>query len=272
MSKRKKKMTGYKKSLLIWFLLLLIASEACLIYVSTTLKMYEKGNIEGYMTSLIKDMKTASKAGNINKYLSYNKVESKYEKNSSFEEGYKELFNDGKDIMISEYPEYNKILDFKENEEKIEQIKEIITGIRNIRTKMNVHPTRKSKLIFVTKKDYVESIKQADLFIKKLGFADSIVIQENKEKISPNAINVISADLEVFMPFEDLVDLKAEIERLEKEKSKILVEKEKADNMLKNAGFLQKAPKEKVEEMKIKQIKLNDSLKSIEDRIKQINH
>ena len=75
MSKRKKKMTGYKKSLLIWFLLLLIASEACLIYVSTTLKMYEKGNIEGYMTSLIKDMKTASKVGNINKYLSYNKVE-----------------------------------------------------------------------------------------------------------------------------------------------------------------------------------------------------
>lgn len=96
MSKRKKKMTGYKKSLLIWFLLLLIASEACLIYVSTTLKMYEKGNIEGYMTSLIRDMKTASKVGNINKYLSYNKVESKYEKNSSFEEGYKELFNESK--------------------------------------------------------------------------------------------------------------------------------------------------------------------------------
>lgn len=96
MSKRKKKMTGYKKSLLIWFLLLLIASEACLIYVSTTLKMYEKGNIEGYMTSLIKDMKTASKVGNINKYLSYNKVESKYEKISSFEEGYKELFNESK--------------------------------------------------------------------------------------------------------------------------------------------------------------------------------
>lgn len=96
MSKRKNKMTGYKKSLLIWFLLLLIASEACLIYVSTTLKMYEKGNVEGYMTSLIKDMKTASKVGNINKYLSYNKVESKYEKNSSFEEGYKELFNESK--------------------------------------------------------------------------------------------------------------------------------------------------------------------------------
>ncbi len=96
MSKRKKKMTGYKKALLIWFLILLIASEACLIYVSTTLKMYEKGNIEGYMTSLIKDMKTASKVENINKYLSYNKVESKYEKNSSFEEGYKELFKESK--------------------------------------------------------------------------------------------------------------------------------------------------------------------------------
>ena len=94
MRKRKKKMSGYKKALLIWLLLLLVGSEACLIYVSTTLKMYEKGNIEGYMTSLFNDMKEASNSGNIDKYLSYNKIESEYEKTSSFEEGYKQLFNE----------------------------------------------------------------------------------------------------------------------------------------------------------------------------------
>ena len=54
--------------------------------------------------------------------------------------------------MIAKYPEFNKDLDFKDDEAKIEQIKEAITGIRNVRTKMNVHPSKKSKLIFITKK------------------------------------------------------------------------------------------------------------------------
>ena len=90
MSKRRKKMSGYKKSLLVFFLILLILSEITLIYLSSTLKMYEKGNIEGYMTYLIKDMKKASKTGNIKKYLSFNNTSSPYEKSSSFEKGYKD--------------------------------------------------------------------------------------------------------------------------------------------------------------------------------------
>lgn len=96
MSKRRKKMSGYKKSLLVFFLILLILSEITLIYLSSTLKMYEKGNIEGYMTYLIKDMKKASKTGNIKKYLSFNNTSSPYEKSSSFEKGYKELFENSK--------------------------------------------------------------------------------------------------------------------------------------------------------------------------------
>ena len=140
MSKRKKKMTGYKKSLLIWFLLLLIASEACLIYVSTTLKMYEKGNIEGYMTSLIKDMKTASKVGNINKYLSYNKVESKLSYKKNDKENTYDIYAD--DTMIASVTLDSKkvrrlgILSFEEY-----SIKEIETysknGIYNIDVYVN---------------------------------------------------------------------------------------------------------------------------------------
>ena len=53
--------------------------------------------------------------------------------------------------MISKFPEYDEKLSFINAEEKIEQIKEAITGIRNVRTKMNVHPSKKSKLIIITK-------------------------------------------------------------------------------------------------------------------------
>lgn len=179
---------------------------------------------------------------------------------------YKELYNNDESIMITKYPEYDKDLDFKDEENKIEELKEIITGIRNVRAKMNVHPSKKSKLIFVTK-DYEKVIKESEEFLKKLGFSDEIQVQETKADIPQNAINVVAKGLEVFMPFEDLVDIKEEIERLEKEKAKVLVEKEKTDKMLSNPGFVAKAPAQKVEEEKEKQARFNEIISSIEERI-----
>ncbi len=179
---------------------------------------------------------------------------------------YKELYNNDESIMISKYPEYDKKLEFKDEEEEVEELKEIITGIRNVRATMNVHPSKKSKLIFVSK-NYEKVIKESEEFLKKLGFSDEIKVQETKENIPQNAINVVAKGLEVFMPFEDLVDIREEIERLEREKSKVLVEKEKTDKMLSNPGFIAKAPANKVEEEKEKQAKFNEIIASIDERI-----
>ena len=179
---------------------------------------------------------------------------------------YKELYNNDGSIMISTYPEYSKDLEFKDEEQAVEELKEVITGIRNARAKMNVHPSKKSKLIFVTKK-YANIIKESEEFLKKLGFGEEIEIRENKENIPQNAVSIVSSNLELFIPFEDLVDIKEEIERLEKEKAKVLVEKEKTDKMLSNPGFVAKAPVAKVEEEKEKQAKFNEMIKTIEERI-----
>ena len=179
---------------------------------------------------------------------------------------YKELYNNDESIMISTYPEYSKDLEFKDEEQAVEELKEVITGIRNARAKMNVHPSKKSKLIFVTKK-YANIIKESEEFLKKLGFGEEIEIRENKENIPQNAVSIVSSNLELFIPFEDLVDIKEEIERLEKEKAKVLVEKEKTDKMLSNPGFVAKAPAAKVEDEKEKQAKFNEMIKTIEERI-----
>ena len=179
---------------------------------------------------------------------------------------YKELYNNDESIMISTYPEYSKDLEFKDEEQAVEELKEVITGIRNARAKMNVHPSKKSKLIFVTKK-YANIIKESEEFLKKLGFGEEIEIRENKENIPQNAVSIVSSNLELFIPFEDLVDIKEEIERLEKEKAKVLVEKEKTDKMLSNPGFVAKAPAAKVEEEKENQAKFNEMIKTIEERI-----
>ena len=172
--------------------------------------------------------------------------------------------------MIAEYPKYNKELEFKDEEQALEEFKTIIIGIRNIRAQMQVHPSKKSKLIFITTK-YENVINESQEFLKKLGFADEIEVRKDRINIPRNAVNVVSKEMEVFMPFEDLVDIKEEIERLEKEKAKILVEKEKTDKMLSNPGFVAKAPAAKVEEEKQKQAKFKEMVKSIEERIEKLN-
>ena len=135
---------------------------------------------------------------------------------------------------------------------------------------MNVHPSKKSKLIFIAKPEYVNVIKESEGFIKKLGFSEEIEIKTEKTDIPQNAVNVVTQELEVFMPFEDLVDIAEEKERLEKEKQKILIEKEKTDKMLGNLGFLAKAPAAKVEEEKTKLEKFNEMLATIEQRINSL--
>ena len=184
---------------------------------------------------------------------------------------YSKLYNNDESIMISEYPRFNEKFSFKAEEEKMEQIKEAITGIRNVRTKMNVHPSKKSKLIFITKK-YEEVIKASEDFIKKLGFGEEIIVQENKENIPQNAVNVVTSEMEIFIPFTDLVNIEEETLRLEKEKEKILAQKEITDKMLGNPGFVAKAPAAKVEEEKQKQAKFNEMIKAIDERIENLKN
>ena len=69
------------------------------------------------------------------------------------------------------------------------------------------------------------------------------------------------------MPFEDLVDIEEEKQRLEKEKEKILKDKAVFDGMLSNSGFIAKAPEAKVQEAREKQEKFEQMLKAIEDRM-----
>ena len=182
---------------------------------------------------------------------------------------YLELFNSDESIMISKWPTYNENLYFEDALEKIEKLKSIIVGIRNVRNKMNVHPSRKSKLIFVTK-EYKDLINESKSFMQKLGFANEVFVEETKENIEPNAISIIESGLELFIPFEDLVDLEAEKERLQNEKEKLLKEVERGEKMLSNPGFINKAPEIKIKEEKEKLEKYKELLKKVEQRLNTI--
>ena len=174
-------------------------------------------------------------------------------------------YND-KDLMVSKWPTLREKFVFEKEEQFIENLKSIITQIRNARANMNVHPSKKSKLIFVSE-NYKNEIESSIAFIEKLGFANEVVVQENKNNVPQNAISIMGDGIEVYIPFEDLVDIEEEHKRLEDEKKKVLAEIERATKMLSNPGFVNKAPETKINEEKAKLAKYQEMLKSIEERL-----
>ena len=187
------------------------------------------------------------------------------------EEIYKELPNTEESIMITAFPEYTDEFAFEDEEAQIEMLKELIVGIRNIRNNMNVHPSKKSELIFVTTK-YNDLIEESKAFLEKLGFANEIKIQDTKDGIDSNAISIIAQDLELYIPFNDLVDIAAEIERLTKEKETAQSELKRAQGMLSNEKFVSKAPEKLIEGEKEKVTKYTEMIEKIDERLNELNN
>ena len=185
------------------------------------------------------------------------------------EEIYTKLYNDDETIMTAEWPKFEEKYAFQKEEQEIEKLKDVIIGIRNIRNNMNVHPSRKSKLIVLTE-NYKDLINESESILNKLGFAESIELKNNKDGIPSNAVSVVTDGIEVFMPFEDLVDLEAEKERLQNEKTKSESAVARATKMLSNPGFVNKAPEAKINEEKAKLAKYQEMLDSVNERLKNI--
>ena len=177
---------------------------------------------------------------------------------------------DNKDIIISDWPVSSKEK-YEEDMAYIEEIKNIIVQIRNVRTNMNIHPSKKVQLIVVTEnKNMAEKIKQDEEFIKKLGFGSKLTVQNNEDGIEANAVCVSTGNLKIFMPFSELVDIEEEIKRLETEKTKLESEVERSNKILSNQGFIAKAPKAKVDEEKAKLEKYSKMLEETKARLNNL--
>ena len=174
-----------------------------------------------------------------------------------------------KELIIEEWPKNEYKLDCINDVEFIEEIKNIIVKVRNVRTTMNVHPSKKVKLIFVTDK-YEKIIKFTEKMIEKLAFGNELVIQNNEENIAKNAVSIAEENIKLFMPFEELVNIEEEKERLKIEKEKLEKEVERSNKILSNTGFISKAPESKVKEEREKKAKYELMLKDITNRIENL--
>ena len=174
-------------------------------------------------------------------------------------------------IMISKWPEYTDEWNFETDEAAVDTIKAAVRAIRNLRTGMNVPPSRKAKVYVVSAKEDVRYIfESSKSFFATLGYASEVHVQEDKTGIDENAVSTLIHDAAVYIPLEELVDIDKEIERLEKEAAKLAGEIKRASGMLANPKFVGKAPAAKVEEEKAKLAKYTEMSEQVAERLAQL--
>ena len=174
-------------------------------------------------------------------------------------------------IMISRWPEYRNGWDYEEEEHSVETIKEAVRGIRNVRTSMNVPPSKKAKVFVVSENEKIREIfEHGKIFFATLGYASEVMIQKEKEGISEDAVSAVIPEAVIYMPFAELVDIEKEIERLTKEQERLEQELARVNGMLNNEKFISKAPEAKIKEEREKLTKYTQMMIQVKERLKQL--
>ena len=174
-------------------------------------------------------------------------------------------------IMISKWPEYKEEWSFKADEEAVDTIKAAVRAIRNLRTGMNVPPSKKASVYVVSEKSEIRDRFEASKnFFATLGYANAVYVQEDKTGIDANAVSTVIHDAVLYIPLAELVDIDKEIERLKGEVKKLEGEIKRASGMLANPKFVDKAPAAKVEEERAKLAKYTEMKSQVEERLSQL--
>ena len=178
------------------------------------------------------------------------------------------LQDEEESIMISKWPEYTEEWNFKEAEEAVETIKEAVRGIRNVRTEMNVPPSKEAKVFVVSANDKVTGIfEHSKVFFQTLAYASEVVTQNTKDGIGEDAVSTVIPEAVIYMPFAELVDIEKEIERLKKEEERLTKELARVNGMLNNEKFVSKAPEAKIQEEKDKLTKYTQMMEQVKERL-----
>ena len=181
------------------------------------------------------------------------------------EEIYQSLPDHGESIMIERFPEYNNAYNFADEANLVEELKDIVTKLRNIRNEYNVAPGKRIRL-YVTPVD--DRIKSCDMYLVKLCNLEEVVFASAPS--DEKTVKAVSSAAACEVPLGDLVDFAKEAERLSKELDNINGEISRAESKLGNQGFLAKAPAQLVENEKAKLAKYRDLKEQLQARLNEL--
>ena len=182
------------------------------------------------------------------------------------EEIWQALPHSGEYLMTAQWPEYREELNFPAEADAMEAVMDTIKAIRVRRAEMNVPPSKKAEITLVTAEPVV--YQQAAHFITRLAYAEKVVITDKAPEDLSGLVNIVTRKANAYIPLAELVDFKAELERIAKELEKARNGLRITENKLKNEKFVANAPEAVVNAEREKAAKYSERIAKLEESAK----
>jgi valyl-tRNA synthetase len=154
-------------------------------------------------------------------------------------------------IMLTAYPEPQVNLIDENVEWEMQAVIDLISRVRNIRSEMNIKPSEPIPVLIGAPDEKLRTVFSANTSqIRRLLRASEVSINEQLDAPRASARAVLVGGAEVAVPLAGLIDFAQERQRLQKEKEKLAGEAAKLEAQLRNPQFAERAPAEKVDEVR----------------------
>ncbi len=186
------------------------------------------------------------------------------------EEIWQHLPHQGESITIAPWPVRNEELVFPEATKKMNLLKEIIRSVRNTRAELNVPMSKKIELLIKAKDQSVLSnLEEGRSYLEKFCNPEQLKLGIDLQAPEKSMSSILTG-VELYLPLAGLLDLDAEIARLEKELKRLDSEVERVQKKLNNQGFIAKAPAAVIEEEKAKEQDYLEKRETVQERINEL--
>ena len=173
-------------------------------------------------------------------------------------------------ILDRPYPRADEFVVDDTASAEIEWFKAVLTGVRKIRSEMNIAPGKTIPLLLAD--GDADDRRRADKFSAQIGFLARCEVPRwlAANEAEPAAAAAIVGNLRVLIPLAGLIDLDAERARLKKEIARIEGEKKKSEGKLGNANFVDHAPAEVVEQERTRLSDWNTQLDALRGQVERL--
>ncbi len=173
-------------------------------------------------------------------------------------------------LIKSRWPVYDEALAFEAETARLELAMEAIRAIRNIRAEADAAPSKKLRAVIYADAADMELVKSAERYIRGMANITEIEFITDKADVPEDVMSAVIAAAEIYIPSDDLLDYRAEFERLTKEKKKLEGEVARVAGKLSNQGFVSKAPEKVIAAEKEKKVMYEDMLAKVTERLAMV--
>ena len=176
----------------------------------------------------------------------------------------------GATIMLQPYPESDSSKIDDQAEAELEWVKTFISGVRRIRSEMDIPPGKPLSLLLQNASANDKTLyKDNQSFIETLAKLEKSEWLSNMDETPESAITLVG-EMKILIPLAGLIDKEAELSRLQKEISKIEINIDKTTVKLVNKSFVDKAPAAVVEKERARLTEMTTALEQLKEQEEKI--